>query len=58
MKAIQKFGDGKEGMGLVDVPEPVVGPGDLLVEVGAVGPTPTATTWTASWMASSLCWTA
>jgi len=37
MKAIQKFGDGKEGMGLVEVQEPVVGPQNLLVEVGAVG---------------------
>ena len=37
MKAIQKYGDGKEGMGLVEVPEPEVGPNDLLVEVGAVG---------------------
>ncbi len=37
MKAIQKYGDGKDGMGLVEVPEPVVGPQDLLVEVGAVG---------------------
>lgn len=37
MRAIQKYADGKEGMGLVEVPEPVVGPQDLLVEVGAVG---------------------
>ena len=37
MRAIQKFGDGKEGMGLRDVAEPQVGPHDLLVEVGAVG---------------------
>ena len=37
MKAIQKYDDGKEGMGLVEVPEPEVGPYDLLVEVGAVG---------------------
>ena len=37
MKAIQKFGDGKDGMGMVQVPEPQVGPEDLLVEVGAVG---------------------
>jgi L-iditol 2-dehydrogenase len=37
MKAIQKFGDGKDGMGIREVPEPTVGPEDLLVEVGAVG---------------------
>ncbi len=37
MKAIQKYGDGKGGMGLVQVPEPQVAPQDLLVEVGAVG---------------------
>ena len=37
MKAIQKYADGKEGMGIREVPEPVVGPEDLLVEVGAVG---------------------
>jgi threonine dehydrogenase-like Zn-dependent dehydrogenase len=37
VKAIQKWGDGKEGMGLHEVPEPDVGPEDLLVEVGAVG---------------------
>ena len=37
MKALQKFADGKEGMGVKEVPEPKAGPGDLLVEVGAVG---------------------
>jgi len=37
MRAIQKWGDGKAGMGLRDVPEPLVGPTDLLIEVGAVG---------------------
>ena len=37
MKAIQKFADGKAGMGIREVPEPTVGPEDLLVEVGAVG---------------------
>ena len=37
MKALQKFGDGKEGMGIREVPEPTVGPEDLLIEVGAVG---------------------
>jgi len=37
MRAVQKWGDGKENMGLRDVPEPLVGPNDLLVEVGAVG---------------------
>ena len=37
MKAIQKWGDGKEGMSLREVPEPEVGPKDLLVEVAAVG---------------------
>ncbi|HEY63292.1 MAG TPA: zinc-binding dehydrogenase [Caldilineae bacterium] len=37
MKAVQKWGDGKDGMGLVEVPEPEVGPDDLLIEVAAVG---------------------
>lgn len=37
MKALQKFADGKEGMGIREVPEPQAGPDDLLVEVGAVG---------------------
>ena len=37
MKALQKFADGKDGMGIREVPEPTVGPNDLLVEVGAVG---------------------
>jgi len=37
MRAIQKFADGKDGMGIREVPEPTVGPEDLLVEVGAVG---------------------
>ena len=37
MRAIQKWGDGKEGMSLCEVPEPKVEPNDLLVEVGAVG---------------------
>jgi L-iditol 2-dehydrogenase len=37
MKALQKFADGKDGMAIRDVPEPVVGPTDLLIEVGAVG---------------------
>jgi len=37
MKALQKWGDGKDGMSVRDVPEPEVGPNDLLVEVGAVG---------------------
>ena len=37
MRAVQKWGDGRDAMGLVDVPEPIVGPHDLLVEVGAVG---------------------
>ena len=37
MKAVQKWGLGTENMGIVDVPEPVAGPNDLLVEVGAVG---------------------
>jgi L-iditol 2-dehydrogenase len=37
MKAVQKYGDGKAGMGIQEVPEPTVGPQDLLVEVGAVG---------------------
>ena len=37
MRAVQKWGDGKEGMELRDVSEPEVRPGDLLVEVGAVG---------------------
>ena len=33
----EKFADGKQGMGIREVPEPTVGPQDLLVEVGAVG---------------------
>lgn len=37
MKALQKFGDGKEGMGIREVAEPEVGQHDLLVEIGAVG---------------------
>jgi threonine dehydrogenase-like Zn-dependent dehydrogenase len=37
MKAVQKWGLGPENMGLRDVPEPAVGPEDLLIEVGAVG---------------------
>lgn len=37
MKALQKFADGKDGMGMREVAEPVVGPDDLLIEVGAVG---------------------
>ena len=37
MRAVQKWAEGTEGMGLVDAPEPVVGPDDLLIEVGAVG---------------------
>jgi threonine dehydrogenase-like Zn-dependent dehydrogenase len=37
VKALQKFGDGKAGMGIREVPEPSVGPNDLLIEVGAVG---------------------
>jgi len=37
MKALQKYADGKDGMGIREVPEPVIGPEDLLVEVGAVG---------------------
>lgn len=37
MKALQKFADGKDGMAIRDVPEPAVGPTDLLIEVGAVG---------------------
>ena len=37
MKALQKFADGKAGMAIRAVPEPTVGPTDLLIEVGAVG---------------------
>jgi threonine dehydrogenase-like Zn-dependent dehydrogenase len=37
MKALQKYADGKEGMGIREVPEPEVEATDLLVEVGAVG---------------------
>lgn len=37
MRAVQKWGEGRDAMGLVDVPEPAVGPHDLLIEVGAVG---------------------
>jgi len=37
MKALQKFADGKDGMAIREVPEPALGPTDLLIEVGAVG---------------------
>ena len=37
MKAVQKWGEGPENMGLVDAPEPEIGPDDVLLEVGAVG---------------------
>ena len=37
MKALQKWGDGKDGMGTREVSEPQVGPNDLLVAVGAAG---------------------
>ena len=37
MKALQKFADGKEGMAIREVPEPTIGPTDLLIEVAAVG---------------------
>jgi L-iditol 2-dehydrogenase len=37
VKALQKSGDGKAGMGVREVPEPSVGPNDLLIEVAAVG---------------------
>jgi L-iditol 2-dehydrogenase len=37
MRAVQKWGDGRDGMGLRDVAEPDVGPNDLLIEVAAVG---------------------
>jgi L-iditol 2-dehydrogenase len=37
VKAVQKWGDGREGMGLREVPEPEIGPDDLLVQVAAVG---------------------
>lgn len=37
MKALHKFADGREGMGIVEVPEPEIGADDLLIQVGAVG---------------------
>ncbi len=37
MRAVQKIADGRDGIVLREVPEPVVGPTDLLIEVGAVG---------------------
>lgn len=37
MKGLVKWGRGKDKMGIREVPEPTVGPDDLLVEVGAVG---------------------
>jgi L-iditol 2-dehydrogenase len=37
MKAIQKWAKGAENMGLVELPEPTVGPEDILLEVGACG---------------------
>ncbi len=37
MRAIQKWGDGKDNMGLRDVAEPEVGPNDVLLEVACVG---------------------
>jgi threonine dehydrogenase-like Zn-dependent dehydrogenase len=37
MKAVQKWGDGKDGMGLRDVPEPKVEPDEVLMEVACVG---------------------
>jgi len=37
MRAVQKWGLGPENMGMRDLPEPVAGPDDLLLEVGAVG---------------------
>ena len=37
MRAIQKFADGKDGMGIREVPEPVVGPEDVLIDCKYVG---------------------
>lgn len=37
MKALVKWGDGKENMGIKDMPEPKIGPNDILVEVMCVG---------------------
>lgn len=37
MRAVQKWGDGKDNMGLRDVAEPEVGPNDVLLEVACVG---------------------
>ena len=37
MRAVQKIAEGREGIVLCDVPEPIVGAADLLIEVGAVG---------------------
>jgi L-iditol 2-dehydrogenase len=37
MRAVQKWAPGASSMGLVDIPEPTVGPQDVLLEVGACG---------------------
>lgn len=37
MKAVQKWGDGKDGMGLRDVPEPKMESDEVLLEVACVG---------------------
>jgi L-iditol 2-dehydrogenase len=37
MKAIQKWAKGPSNMGIVDLPEPTIGPDDVLLEVGACG---------------------
>ena len=37
MKALVKYGDGKENMGIRDVAEPEIGPADILAEVMCVG---------------------
>lgn len=37
MRAVQKIAEGRNGIVLCEVPEPVVGANDLLIEVGAVG---------------------
>jgi len=37
MKALVKYGDGKENMGIRDVAEPEIGPADIMVKVMCVG---------------------
>ena len=37
MKALRKLAEGPGNMALVDVPEPAMGPDEVMLEVGAVG---------------------